>query len=609
MIRVIVLAVLLCGCKKSADPVVARLQETTKQVERMPRAAAPWQPAHVGDGFIIGSAVRTGAASHAKLAVGKNGKLDVSENAVVYFTRTPGRDRSDLRVETGVAELETGDESVGVGAATLDPNTHARIQASARGTSLIITVGRAMLDDVVVNAGQQITMGPAGTPITAAAPDAGVAESATGVAAPPAGQIAVSVRDKPVRMKTSAGTSELAVGDHVIAQGAFLSVPGGSSVEIVRGGARAITSGPSELRIGDGATLVDVTVGSIALRGETAEAAAAVPGGTITAKQGSSSSLLVEAKETAINDERGEVAIKTGRGSQSLAAGESALLAASGEITRSPAPPARTVVTIVAGESPTLHDVRAPTPMRIGFDQVCPAGGTVDIAKDRAFKKIIARSGGIGSANVLVPAGSFNYRVRCAGARGATGTLRIAKDSGRTPLPKAAARTTVDMDGREYTILYQNLLPELTLQWRTAPRTGKYTFVVKSGRGADKRIASTTPLVKLAAGELREGSYRVWSEPDGGGKRSEESRIVIEFDNAAQSASIDAVEIDGAKLRVKGTVIESSTVTANDAAIELDRHRRFNADLVPRDGEDGVGVRIAHPKAGIHYYVVRTGAP
>jgi len=114
--------------------------------------------------------------------------------------------------------------------------------------------------------------------------------------------------------------------------------------------------------------------------------------------------------------------------------------------------------------------------------------------------------------------------------------------------------------------------------------------------------------MKLAAGDLREGSYRVWVETEGN-RRSEESRIVIDFDNAAQSASIDAVEAAGTGVRVKGTVIGSSTVSANGAAIELDRHNRFNTELTPPEGADGVGVRIAHPKAGIHYYVMRSGPP
>jgi hypothetical protein len=165
------------------------------------------------------------------------------------------------------------------------------------------------------------------------------------------------------------------------------------------------------------------------------------------------------------------------------------------------------------------------------------------------------------------------------------------------------------MDGREYTILYQNLLPELTLAWRTAPRgRSKYTFVVQPAKGAAKRLVGTAPTMQLVAGELREGSYKVWVEPDAG-SRSEESRIVIEFDNAAQSASIDSFDASGGKLRVKGTVIESSTVSAGGAPVSLDRQRRFAAELAPGPDEDGAAVRIAHPKAGIHYYVMRPALP
>jgi hypothetical protein len=463
MIRVLVIAIALCACKKSADPAVARLDEMTAKVERMPRENVPWQPARVGDRFVIGSAVRTGPASHAKLTVGKRGKLDVDASSVVYFTRTPGQERSDVRVETGIAELETGDEPVGIGKAVLEPRTRVRIEARPEGTSLVVTVGRAMLDDTVIAAGEKLTLGPAGLPVEQAPPDAGAA---------------------------------------------------------------AATETPLE----------------------------ATP--------------------------------PPAKGDEPL-----------GEV------PARTAATIKAGESPTIHDPRAPAPLRIAFD--CAAGGVVEVAKDRAFKKLVARSGGTTGANVLVPAGAFQYRVRCAGSRGPSGTVRVATDSGKRPLPKTAARTAVDMDGREYTILYQNLLPQLTLTWKTAPRAAKYTFVIKS-RAGEKRVESPRASLALEAGELREGSYKIYVEPLLV-RRSEETTVTIEFDNAAQSASIDSVEASDGKIRVKGTVIESSTVSANDAPVSLDRHRRFDAELTPRDGEDGIGVRIAHPKAGVHYYVMRIG--
>src|SRR5688572_9708205 len=121
-----------------------------------------------------------------------------------------------MLVDCGVVELETGDEAVGIGEAVLDPSTRARIEAGPQGTTIVVMVGRAILEDNVIAAGQQITLGPAGRPVAnVAAHDAGV-RGPVGVAMPPAGQIAIAVRDKPARIKTAASDKELAVGEHLV---------------------------------------------------------------------------------------------------------------------------------------------------------------------------------------------------------------------------------------------------------------------------------------------------------------------------------------------------------------------------------------------------------
>ncbi len=608
MIRVflLLLACVLPGCKKHGDAIVARLEQSTALVERMPRAQAPWQPARDRDTFVIGSGVRTGPASKAKLRVGKNGTLDVEENSIVYFTRTPGHQRSDLRVEAGVAELETGDETIRVGEAVLDPNTRARLETGPGGTTLVVTVGRAVLENGELGPGERVTLGatrdkPASAPRPSTPP-----------AIAPVHGTRIAVLGASARIGSgngAPGTRELPVGEHVLPAGTLVTVPEGSTVEIARGGARAVTAGPSALRIAEpgAAALVEISIGSVMLHGEGTAAVASVAGGSVAAQPGADAMLTVNLKVATIDAQHGETIVVPTQGTQqTLAAEQSASLRASGELTLAPPVPARTVVTITAGESPTVHDPRAPTPVRVGFGQSCPRSGVVEVANDRAFKKIVARSGGAGGANILLPTGVFNYRVRCPGARGAAGTVRIARDSGRTPLPVAAARTTVEMDGREYTVLYQNVLPELTLAWRNAARAKSYAFVIKPAKGGEKRILNTSPSLKLMSGELREGSYKVWVEPLGG-TRSEEARVVIEFDNAAQSASIDRVDVTEGKIRVRGTVIEGSTVSATGATVDLDRQRRFSTEMSPGPRDDGVGVRIAHPRAGIHYYVMRTG--
>jgi hypothetical protein len=404
-------------------------------------------------------------------------------------------------------------------------------------------------------------------------------------------------------VKTSGAETALDAGEHQLEPGAKVRFPEGSVVEVARGDARLVIAGPGELTLGGSPeTLATVTRGGVALK--TADpAAVAIPGGVI-AVRGGEASAQVDGDGSTIGNRRGETTIRAKSVDTKLAVGDLASLAVDGTVVMLPPPPARAVLAIAAGESPTLHDARAPTPVRLRFPDDC-AAGLVEVAKDRAMRRLVGRSSGIGGANVLVAAGRWHYRVRCDGGKQLRGTITVARDSGRAPLPKTAARTLVEMDGREYTIHYQNLLPELTLSWRNAAFSVGYTFVVKSAT-RERRFSSPAAKRILRPGEIGEGSYKVWVEPSGGSARSETSRIVIEFDNATPGVQLHQIDRADGKLLVKGTVIEGSTVTASTgAAIELDRHRRFNAELAVAGGEDGVGVRIAHPKLGIHYYVLR----
>lgn len=465
--RIVLCVLVLVACKSTPNNIVATLEEAVAVVERMPGADAAWAAARKGDTFVIGSAVRTGAASRAKLRVGKGGKLDVRPNSIVYFTRDGKKQRDDVRVETGSVEIEAGDDSVGLGEAVVEPGAKVRVESSEAGTTIVVTLGRVVLENNVIEAGKSITLG--GKPAVAA------------------------------------------------------------------------------------------------------------------------------------------VEIETARGTEQLAPGETAAVTAKDAIEPLPPPPERTVATFEAGESPTIHDARAPAALRVRFGAACTGAGTVEVAKDRAFKRIVARSGGSDGANVLVAPGTFHYRVRCPEGKGASGVVRVKKDAGTRPLPKAAARTFVELDGREYQILYQNLLPEISLTWKNAPNSLRYTFVVKPARGAEKRIPSMTSATTLEAGEIREGRYTAWAELDSG-RKSEASRIVMEFDNAAPSVSIDRVTTDHGFLHVTGSAIEGTAVSVTNIPVELDRHRRFTARLPPENENEAPAVRIAHPKSGIHYYVVRDAA-
>jgi len=598
-VRIVVVVVTLAACSTSPSHVVATLEEVVASVERMPRADAAWHVARKGDTFVNGSAVRTGVASRAKLRVGKAGRLDVRPSSIVYFTRDGQKQRDDVKVETGSVEIEAGDASLGLGEAVLEPGAKVRVDSAADGTTIVVTLGRVVLEDNVIEAGKSVTLSTAGArpAVTTPTPiDAGEATTRAG--------ITVAIAGKAATAKSKAGESELGVGEHAVEVGTSIVTPEGAVATIARGGATVATAGPSEVRILDRLAIIS---GAATLQAESADAVATIPGGTVTARTGGAATATVGKAGTQITAQRGTVEIETARGTETLAPGETATVTAKGAIERLPPPPKQTVATIEAGESPMLHDARAPTALRVRFGAACTGAGIVEVAKDRAFKRIVARSGGSDGANVLVPAGTFSYRVRCPHGKGASGTVRVAKDAGTRPLPKAAARTFVDLDGREYTILYQNLLPELSLSWRNAPTSLRYTFVIKPASGAEKRITSMTSATTLPAGELREGSYTAWAELDGG-RKSEVGRIVIEFDNAAPSVSIDRVAAEGDGTRVSGTVIEGTTVSVTGTPVELDRHRRFTAVLPARDTDEAPAVRIAHPKSGLHYYVVRDAA-
>ncbi len=597
---------------RDTDGSVARLDEITLQVERTAGGAGAWTAARVGDRFLLGSAVRTGAGSRAQLHLTRGGVLKIEANATVRFASKPGQAAEDVRVETGTIEVEAGDETVALGEAILEPHGHARISNVDGALTISVELGRAVLETgEQVLAGNSVTVriGVAILEPNTRIVDAGVSPDAVlDATAPTATSVVVKVTGKPAVVQTATGPEPLTVGEHTMDFGARIQTAPGGTLEIAGDGARVVATGAADLVIGgaDGA-IATATKGVLALRAETADGHVVVPGGTVIARTGGAEIAVRIGVPggTEIEDRQGDAAIKTAKADEALAIGDRAILAPDGAIDFKTRAPAHATISIAAGESPVIHDPRAPTAVGVRFGAGCTGPGIVEVAKDRSFKRVLARAGGTVGGNVLLPTGVYAYRVRC-GDKASAGSIRIFPDSGRVPLPKAAPRTLVEADGREYMVLYQNLLPEFTLSWRDAPVRASYQFVIQPATGDAKRLTNTAPRLGLKPGDLREGTYRFWVEIPETGGRSAETRIVIDFDNAAASASIDRVDAKDNKAHVNGTVIEGSTVSSGGSAIDLDQHRRFSADLSRVEGETGISVRIAHPKLGINYYVVST---
>lgn len=626
MIRAWILIIaVLAGCRSKDDGSVARLESATAIVERLAAPDAAWLAAQPGDKFMINSAVRTGEASKARLVVGRGGILELEANALVRFVSDPNEQKkSDLRVEAGNVEIEAGEEPLAFGNARLEPRGKARLTASSDGVRIEVAVGQVILEDgEAVRAGTSVTIKiggaileqvgakPAPPDAAVAIADAAIDDAAADVAAAVGGTHVV-VQGKPARYRipnadgrANIGWQPLPVGEHDLGDGASIDAPAGSKVRISRDGSQATLSGGSEVKLtaADNPAMVALIRGSLTIDTESGKGSVALVGGSVVLESGQVHAQMIKGG-TEIEARRGDAVIRSTIAEETLQEGDMATLDPSGKVTFQNRAPGRVVFSFSAGESPTIHDAAAPTPVRVRFG-AC-TGGRLEVAPDARFKRILARAGGRSSGNVLLAPGSYAYRVKCEGGKVVRGGVRVVKDSGRKPLPRTAPRTLVEPDGREYVISYQNLLPELTLVWRDAPPRASYQFVIQPASGESKRLKSATPRLSLKSGELGEGNYKFWVEIPETGGRSAEARIIIDFDNAAATASIEKVQVkEGGKVQVRGTVIVGTSVSAASAPLSLDRHQRFDAELAPDQGDDGVAIRIAHPKLGVHYYVLR----
>lgn len=177
---------LVAGCGGDSRSHVAELVVADGVVEGGDgRSPEVWSAAAAGSTFAVGTAVRTGAASSARVRlVGGGGTLRMGGLAVIRFDRTGSLPR--IALETGEAEIESGDEALMVdteaGAARLRAGTRAVLTRDADGARLTVVVGMAEIergDDapLEVGPGTRVALTVAGVALVPVRPerDAGVA--------------------------------------------------------------------------------------------------------------------------------------------------------------------------------------------------------------------------------------------------------------------------------------------------------------------------------------------------------------------------------------------------------------------------------------------------
>ena len=267
-------------------------------------------------------------------------------------------------------------------------------------------------------------------------------------------------------------------------------------------------------------------------------------------------------------------------------------------------------IAFAAGESPIIHDADAPTAVRIRFGSGCAGLGTLEVTG----RQRIPPAQGTGSAVVTLAAGLWSYRVRCPDESGAervssTGNITVRRDTGAAALAKRVAHNLIETDGRNYTILYQNRLPSITVRWRDAPAGRGFTLHLRAQHGGDRSVSTGAASHTFASGDVAEGRYTLWFESSGG-VRSQRTALRLGFDNAAPAATIrDVPGAPDGLLRLTGTLEEGWAATVDDAPLPVDGHRRFTTDLRARPGADTAVIRLSKPGRDVHYYVRRIAAP
>jgi hypothetical protein len=329
----------------------------------------------------------------------------------------------------------------------------------------------------------------------------------------------------------------------------------------------------------------------------------AVPGGVIVVAPRGKVNIQVQKKGGArVAVEAREAVLETQRGTETLSAGEEASLAADGLISVEGRSLDYADLEIDAGEAVVIHDPSPPTAVRFSFGDACPEAGVLQILGG-------SFATGRGAVALAMKAGNHRYELRCESSRASVvrrGRVSVVKDGGTRALARHPPSTVLQADGRNYTVLYQNRLPKITLAWPSPPAKGGATLVHEFG-GKGEKLQLGSPSHTFASGQLEEGKHAFYFV--GGGKISRQTSLSIKFDNAAPTASLNTpVQVparSGEALTVSGTALPGWDVHVEGQPAKRDAQGRFfQATVMPAERR-AVVIRISHPERGTHVYLRR----
>lgn len=617
----------LTGCNRCSSTPMATLTEKAGAIDRDFQASTEqWRSAELGADFNLGDGVKTREAATGTITFDDGALLRLDPETTVRFLGTkPESGEKSIDIQTGEATLEAVDSALRVrtqlGVAVLDKGSVVRLSRSGSGLRILVSVGMATLEvkggPEHLRAGQGVEVG-IGMAILERFDGSPASEADLPPTAPVVDELApkevtVDLMGRGASVKRPDGPSftTLAEGAHILQPGSQLKLSRGDAARLRRGKASAELSGPGTfVVVEDPRHLVEPVLGTVTLRAENKDVAMEIPEGTLTAlgsEELSIGEVQVDGKgRVKLRVRAGKVRVDLKEGSSTLDAGESGDIQ-KGKLTIGGRGLNYFDLSVTAGGSLLVHDPAPPTAIAIEFGDHCTGVGIVE----RQGGKGAVSASGKGQASLAFERGRHSYQLFCIspdGKRGppaAKGSITVLADAGTMALPTRAPSTVVNTDGRDYTVLYQNLLPQVTVRWPNAPEASSYALVVTSS-GRTQRVSAGNPSHSFSPGQLGEGAHSFqWMTSSG--RRSRPSRATIRFDNAAPKASIvspvDGSFRPGASVAVSGIALPGWQVRARGETLHMDGQQRFSGSV--QSGPRGIVLTFTHPERGVHYYLRR----
>ncbi len=604
---------------------MGRLVDKGGQVDRdLAASQGKWTTAEKGAEFDVGDAIRTSDKANAHVALDDGSVLVVDEKTLIRFLEKPPGSQEqafDLTMGSALVEADSDGTSIATsfGSARILGGGRVRLERKENELVYRVMVGSARLEaeggaPVDLQAGQAIIARLGSAVFEQVDTPAAPPKPATPAVEKLGGTIVAQVRGSRVRGRAP-GQDEFSVwaaGEQTVVPGSMVEVGAGSGVTVSQGSARAELLAGGSYVLGADGQLVRASVGKFYISSETT-LRLAVPGGFIETSAGRAEVKSLGAAGTEVLVDSGQARL-VGKTTETLVAKEQGRIGRDGTVSVEGRGLSASDLDIVVGQSLVIHDPSPPTAVGFKFDGKC-ADGTIELSsktKSIAPGDRVAR--GRGWVALALGPGRTDYTLSCVSPDGrqqaqvARGAVTVLADGGSKPVPLSAPFTTIDANGRSYTVLYQNQLPQLAVSWPGAP-SGVGGYVLKrNSPGLSKSYSTAEPRYVFPSGALGEGTHTLFFE--GGGRVSRLTTVNISFDNATPTASlqtpINAGGPPGSTLGLNGTALPGWAITVDGRAVNPDPEGRFSVTTqLPANGRPAL-LYLTHPTRGAHVYLRRS---